>query len=158
MKYKTLFLIALGVFIILAAISVYPFFTASALNPSGACVNNLRIIDAAKQEWGIENGKTTNDTPTWADLRPYLPNKYSLSRENGSNGIPVCPEGGTYIIGKFGELPRCSIGGLHSLDETEVEKEEKRQDVGQVILVLLLSLDITVMILCGYKLWLSPKK
>jgi len=68
-----------------------------------ACVNSLRQLDGAKQQWVLENHKTTNDVPAWQDLLPYLRQK------------PVCPEGGTYILGRVGELPRCSHGGTHSL-------------------------------------------
>jgi hypothetical protein len=68
------------------------------------CINNLRVIDGAKIEWALEKHKTTNDVPTWADLRPYILNRYPDS-------IPVCPWGGTYVIGKVGELPTCSFKG-----------------------------------------------
>jgi hypothetical protein len=64
-------------------------------------------IEATKVQWEIEHGKTTNDVPTFIDLQPYF-------AESGRN-FPVCPEGGHYIIGKFDERPKCSIGGLHSL-------------------------------------------
>jgi hypothetical protein len=33
------------------------------------------------------------------DIAPYFP-----------NGIPKCPAGGTYTIGKVGEPPTCSLG------------------------------------------------
>jgi hypothetical protein len=68
------------------------------------CVNNLRQLDGAKQRWELENRKTANDVPTWEDLRPYFPDWWT-------NGRPVCPEGGTYTLGRVGESPRCSIGG-----------------------------------------------
>jgi hypothetical protein len=67
------------------------------------CVNNLVLIDGYKQQWVLENGKTTNDTPTWEDLRSWV--------TRGTNyQIPVCPQGGTYTLGRVGEPPRCSLG------------------------------------------------
>src|SRR6266705_5770531 len=63
------------------------------------CINNLRQIDGAKQQWALENHKTTNDMPIWEDVRPYF-----------KNGI-ACPQGGTYILGRVDEPPRCSISG-----------------------------------------------
>jgi len=66
---------------------------------SDSCINQLRQIDGAKQQWMIEQHKTTNDVPTWNDLRPYL------SRDGK---IPVCPRGGRYTIGRLDELPSCS--------------------------------------------------
>jgi hypothetical protein len=59
-------------------------------------------LEICKDIWAKGN-KTTNDTPTWDDLRPYFPDGWS-------NNIPVCPAGGTYILGRVGERPRCSIG------------------------------------------------
>ena len=67
------------------------------------CVNNLRQLDGAKQQWALENRRTKGDSATWEDVKPYLKNP------------PVCSRGGTYILGRVGELPRCSIGADHSL-------------------------------------------
>jgi chromosome segregation ATPase len=69
-----------------------------------ACINNLRQIDAAKQQWALENKKTADAIPTAQDLSPYF-----------KDGIfPVCPSGGTYMIGTVGEVPTCSVPG-HAL-------------------------------------------
>lgn len=66
-----------------------------------ACINNLRIIYAAKQEWALEKNKTDADIPTEQDLLPYL-----------KGGVfPVCPAGGVYTIGAVGQPPTCSIPG-----------------------------------------------
>ncbi len=67
------------------------------------CISNLRQIDAAKQQWALENNKTETAVPTIADLLPYL-----------ANGFPSCPSGGRYSINAVSELPTCSIPG-HSL-------------------------------------------
>jgi len=65
------------------------------------CINNLRQIDAAKQEWALENNKTADDIPTAQDLLPYLSNLV----------FPVCPSGGTYTINAVGVPPTCSVPG-----------------------------------------------
>jgi hypothetical protein len=46
----------------------------------------------------------SNLDPTWDDLWPYFPARWS-------NSIPICPAGGTYTIGPVGEKPKCSAGG-----------------------------------------------
>jgi hypothetical protein len=72
-----------------------------------ACINNLRQIDGAKQQWATENNKT-NGPVTWNDILPYL--------GHGPNGgMPRCPKGGQYTLGNLDEAPKCSIGGDHSL-------------------------------------------
>jgi regulator of replication initiation timing len=65
------------------------------------CINTLRQIDAAKQQWALENSKTDDDIPTALDLLPYL-----------RDGVfPMCPSGGTYTINAVGLPPTCSIPG-----------------------------------------------
>jgi chromosome segregation ATPase len=66
-----------------------------------ACINNLRQIDAAKQQWALEKNKTTEAVPVAADLLPYL----------AGGTFPVCPSGGIYTINSCGDLPSCSITG-----------------------------------------------
>ena len=66
-----------------------------------ACINNLRLIYAAKQAWALDKNKSDTDVPTEQDLLPYL--------KGGT--FPVCPAGGVYTIGAVGVLPTCSIPG-----------------------------------------------
>src|ERR1035437_3102582 len=75
-----------------------------------ACQQNLRQIWSSKDLWAGNEGKSTNDVPTWDDLRPYFPAFMKL-HPDWTNGRPTCPRGGTYTIGHVGEWPKCSIGG-----------------------------------------------
>jgi len=77
---------------------------ASTLTQKDACNNNLHKIDAAKQQWALETKQTGDASPTWQDLMPYL-------AMPPTGGVPVCPAGGTYTIGKMSELPSCSAPG-----------------------------------------------
>lgn len=78
---------------------------ARARNILNTCINNLRQIDAAIQQWALENGKDTTATVTEKDLTPYL-KKYV-----------VCPSGGTsfsdsYNVTDVRSVPTCiSPGG-----------------------------------------------
>jgi hypothetical protein len=65
------------------------------------CINNLRQIDAAKNQWALDNNKTAGAIPTEQDLLPYIKDQV----------FPVCPSGGTYTIGTFGVDPTCSVPG-----------------------------------------------
>jgi len=72
-----------------------------------ACISNLRMIDGAKAQWALENHKQNTDAPTMDDIRPYI--------GRGPNAeLPVCPDGGVYILGAVGQKPTCSIPG-HAL-------------------------------------------
>ena len=69
------------------------------------CINNLRQIDAAKNEFALEKGKANGTVVTEDDIAPYI---------KGAENLPTCPSGGKYTIGKVGETPTCSIPG-HAL-------------------------------------------
>jgi hypothetical protein len=69
-----------------------------------ACINNLRLIDAAKGQWALEYHKQNSDTPTMEEIRPYVGRGFNSE-------VPVCPDGGVYTLGKVGEKPTCSIPG-----------------------------------------------
>jgi hypothetical protein len=60
------------------------------------CINNLRQIDAAINEWASVNGKTNGTVVTENDIKPYI----KLDRHGN---VPKCPDGGTYIYGKVGD-------------------------------------------------------
>jgi prepilin-type N-terminal cleavage/methylation domain-containing protein len=75
--------------------------TQSQLN---TCINNLRQIDAAKQQWGLEFKQVMTATPNFSDLSSYMKNTV------------VCPAGGvsatfgsTYSINELSTKPTCQI-------------------------------------------------
>jgi hypothetical protein len=97
------------VVLVAGVIVLSAFIRARTTSAQNACINNLRQIDGAKQQWALENNIISNAMPTWDDVRPYL--------GRGTNGvIPKCPQGGTYILNRLDQSPTCSIGGpTHSL-------------------------------------------
>ena len=70
---------------------------------ANTCINNLRQIEAAKEQWALERNAKTNDVITENDIKPYI-------KLDSSGNLPKCPAGGTYIIGRVGEDVKCSIG------------------------------------------------
>lgn len=69
-----------------------------------ACINLLRLIDAAKQQWALEKQKPAGALLTAADLAPYLKTPV----------LPPCPAGGVYTLNPAGQPPLCNIPG-HTL-------------------------------------------
>jgi prepilin-type N-terminal cleavage/methylation domain-containing protein len=57
---------------LLAAIGVPNFVQARKTSQINSCINNLREIDSAKQQWALEKGKAGSDTPQAADIQPYV--------------------------------------------------------------------------------------
>ena len=100
-------MIVVAIIGLLAAIAIPNFVRARATSQANACINNMRQIDAAVNEWALETGKKTGDGPAGltTDLTPYI-------KLNSASSIPPCPAQGTYTVAKVGENPQvtCSVG------------------------------------------------
>jgi len=88
-------------FFIMAAV---PNFTGSHTSPANACINNLRQIDAAANQFTLINHLTNGDRINFPnDLTPYI-------KLNKAGKIPSCPSSGIYYVGRVGKAPICSLG------------------------------------------------
>ena len=100
-------MIVVAIIGLLAAIAIPNFVRARATSQANACINNMRQIDAAENEWALEQGKTTGSGPPslTTDLTPYI-------KLNSNAVIPQCPAGGTYTTYTVGSTPQvtCSLG------------------------------------------------
>jgi prepilin-type N-terminal cleavage/methylation domain-containing protein len=102
-------MIVVAIIGLLAAIAIPNFVRARATSQANACINNLRQIDAAVNEWALEQGKQTGASPVMSsDLTPYI-------KLNSNNAIPQCPAQGTYTLGKVGDPVQisCSLSTLN---------------------------------------------
>ncbi|HTY86906.1 MAG TPA: hypothetical protein VMB80_05525 [Candidatus Acidoferrum sp.] len=91
----------LGIFV---AITFPNFIKARSTSAANACINNLRQIDAAAQEFALENRKTNGEAISYpTDLTPYI-------KLNSQGKIPPCPQGGIYSVKQVGDTPTCSLG------------------------------------------------
>ena len=100
----------------MVVIVVPNFIKATHQSAANACINNLRQIDAAKDEWALENHKTNGTFVAENDLKPYI-------KLDSDGNIPRCGIGGKYIIGRVGEDPKCRVGtsawpNIHILKDT----------------------------------------
>jgi prepilin-type N-terminal cleavage/methylation domain-containing protein len=98
-------LIVVAIIGLLAAIAIPNFVKARASSQANACINNLRQIDAAANQFAVEQHKQTGDDINYPnDLTPYL-------KLNKRGKIPSCPVGGYYYDdAKVGSIPTCSLG------------------------------------------------
>jgi prepilin-type N-terminal cleavage/methylation domain-containing protein len=100
-------MIVVAIIGLLAAIAIPNFVKARATSQANACINNMRQIDGAAQQWALEKGQKTGATISRdVDLTPYI-------KLNSSSSIPPCPAGGSYSVGKVGDIPQvtCSLKG-----------------------------------------------
>ena len=73
-------------------------------SPANACINNLRQIAAAADQFAKEKGLKAGDKINFPnDLTPYI-------KLNNEWKIPPCPSGGIYSLKKIGDSPICSLG------------------------------------------------
>jgi prepilin-type N-terminal cleavage/methylation domain-containing protein len=100
-------MIVVAIIGLLAAIAIPNFVRARTTSQKNACINNLRQIDGAKQQWALETHQVSTATPGQASIQPYL--------GRGSAGTyPSCPANGTYTISAVSTPPTCNIA-LHVL-------------------------------------------
>ena len=66
-----------------------------------ACINNLRQVAGAKEQFALEAQKQRGALVSTDDLSPYFPNK----------AVPACPGGGVYTLNPIGLNPICNIPG-----------------------------------------------
>ena len=103
-------MIVVAIIGLLAAIGIPNFVRARETAQTDACINNLRVIDEAKQQWALETGQNPSATPVSADVVPYLGRSATV--------MPTCPIGGSaYILNAMSTVPTCpnvtGIGGSH---------------------------------------------
>ena len=102
-------MIVVAIIGLLAAIAIPNFVKARTTSQQNACINNLRQIDGAIQQWALEFKKNTTATVLEADVTPYLKNSV------------VCPSGGTafsdsYTLATVADSPVCKkLAATHKL-------------------------------------------
>src|SRR6188508_1356525 len=80
-------MIVVAIIGLLAAIAIPNFVKARTTAQKNACINNLRQIDGAKEQWALEQKKSagTNTSSATAAINEYI-----------KGGTPKCPAGGAY--------------------------------------------------------------
>jgi len=101
-------MIVVAIIGLLAAIAIPNFVKARTTAQKNACINNLRQIDGAIQQWALENNKSGSAGVTSTEVKPYL------GRGTGGEW-PTCPAGGVYNVSTVNSKPTCTQPG-HTLD------------------------------------------
>ena len=102
-------MIVVAIIGLLAAIAIPNFVKARTTAQKNACINNLRQIDGAKEQWALEEKKAAGATVDAAAETAI--NKYIKG-----NAEPKCPAGGDYTYQNVDTPPTCSLSADgHSL-------------------------------------------
>ena len=111
-------MIVVAIIGLLAAIAIPNFVRARTTAQMNACINNLRQIDGAIQQYALENHAATTTAVDLGKITPYLGRG-----ANGSVGNLYCPSdtaaafASSYTIVDVGTAPVCQIlgGTTHKL-------------------------------------------
>ncbi|MEI9866185.1 MAG: type II secretion system protein [Limisphaerales bacterium] len=93
-------MIVVAIIGLLAAIAIPNFVKARQTAQTNACINNLRVIDSAKQQWALEQKKIGTDIPLDTEIALYF--------GHVGSSMPVEPVGGVYNILAVNTAPTCS--------------------------------------------------
>jgi len=93
-------MIVVAIIGLLAAIAIPNFVRARTQSQKNACINNLRQVDGAIQQWALETKQAASAAVTFANIQPYLKNSV------------LCPAGGTtfansYTVSNVSTKPTC---------------------------------------------------
>ena len=94
-------MIVVAIIGLLAAIAIPNFVKARTTAQKNACINNLRQIDGAKEQWALETKAAKNATvgaTEQAQIDEYI-----------KGGTPKCPASGSYDYKAIGTAPECSL-------------------------------------------------
>jgi prepilin-type N-terminal cleavage/methylation domain-containing protein len=85
---------------LLAAMAIPSFLRARSATHRSTCINNLKQIEGAIQQWATERKKPQSARVDFSDISPYV------------KGALTCPSGGTsfsdsYTISTVADLPLC---------------------------------------------------
>ncbi len=97
-------MIVMAIITLLAVIAIPNYVRARGHAQTNVCINNLRQIDDASQQWALDYRKAPDATVSFTDIQPYMKGEF------------VCPSGGTaatfadsYTITTVSNKPLCKI-------------------------------------------------
>jgi prepilin-type N-terminal cleavage/methylation domain-containing protein len=107
-------MIVVAIIGLLAAIAIPNFVKARETARKNTCINNLRLIDGAKQTWALESNVSTTAVPNSTSIAPYLGRGGNNATTLKLAGV-FCPDQGTYNLLSVATKPSCSYANNHQL-------------------------------------------
>ena len=105
-------MIVVAIIALLAAIAVPNFLRARKRSQATRCLEDLRIIDSAQDQYAIENNKGTGDTVGWTDIQNYL-----------KTGSVLYNSAGNDLLGNpYGNSAKFSVDNIPKLSSASYSK------------------------------------
>jgi prepilin-type N-terminal cleavage/methylation domain-containing protein len=76
-------MIVVAIIGLLAAVAIPNLIRARTTSQTNTCIDNIRMLDASKQQWALEHGAVATTIPQASDIQPYL--------GRGTGELPICP-------------------------------------------------------------------
>jgi prepilin-type N-terminal cleavage/methylation domain-containing protein len=100
-------MIVVAVIGLLAAIAIPNFMRARTASRTNVCIDNLRMLDGAQQQWALESGANGSTIPLASNIQPFL--------GQGNGALPICPVdpaqsfATSYTLNNCQTSPTCQI-------------------------------------------------
>ena len=111
-------MIVVAIIGLLAAIAVPNFIQSRTTTQRNACINNLRQVDSAKEQWALENNATTGDAVVDTDIDDYIKGGVDAAGASVIQTRLFCPQdtarvfASSYTVNAIGTNPVCQQDGV----------------------------------------------
>ena len=105
-------MIVVAVIVIVLSIAIPNYFRMTVVSKRTVCINNLRKITAAVEQWAIDN-----NIPSGTNIDPESQRENDIYTNYITGSRPKCPSGGEYVINPVGSNPQ-----VQCTDEEEGHK------------------------------------
>src|SRR5215471_9943008 len=95
-------MIVVAIIGLLAAIAIPNFVKARTTSQQNACINNLRQLDGAVQQYALEAKLPAGAGVTLANIQPYI-------KLTSAGTLPGCPANGVYAVTTVDRNPTCTV-------------------------------------------------
>ncbi len=109
-------MIVVAIIALLASIAVPGFLRARKRSQASRVINDLRLLDAATDQYAIENNKLSGSTATFADLQAYL--KKGGVLYNTGNDVLGNQFGPTFTVDSLPKVPTNTRTSLSDVANT----------------------------------------
>jgi prepilin-type N-terminal cleavage/methylation domain-containing protein len=105
-------MVVVAIIALLASIAVPNFLRARKRSQATRCLEDLRVIDSAMDQYAIENNKTTGNSVVWTDIQSYL-----------KTGSVLYNSGGVDLLGNaYGNNSKFSVDNIPKLNSATYSK------------------------------------
>jgi prepilin-type N-terminal cleavage/methylation domain-containing protein len=112
-------MIVVAIIALLAAIAVPNFLRARKRSQATRTLEDLRMIDAAIDQYSIETNKSGASAVAWADIKNYLKSGTALYNGTGSDMFGNSYNGGTYTVDGIPKVSTSTFGTLSDVAPAE---------------------------------------